>query len=295
VKGSRECRVGHASRLASGSTGSTLTEHMAVFFDTHAHLDFPEFESDLPEVVARAEAAGISRIVTIGTTLESSRRAVALAQRFPNVFAAVGWHPGHAEEAPADFRTELRDLARSPKVVAIGECGLDYYRLPGKTGAPAEADERIKTKQMEVFRQQIEVAADLRLNLVVHTRESFADTLGVLSPSAAAVRGVFHCFIGSPAEMCQVLAVGSLVSFTGIATFKSAASVRESLVACPAGQFMIETDSPFLAPVPFRGKRCEPAHVQNIAQVVAELRGEPLETLGEQTCQAARAFFRGLA
>ena len=104
---------------------------MAVFFDTHAHLDFPDFESDLPEVVARAEAAGIARIITIGTTMESSRRAVAIAQRFPGVFAAVGWHPGHAEEAPDDFRTELRDLARSPKVVAIGECGLDYYRLPG--------------------------------------------------------------------------------------------------------------------------------------------------------------------
>lgn len=267
---------------------------MAVFFDTHAHLDFPDFESDLPEVVARAEAAGISRIITIGTTMESSRRAVALAQRFSNVFAAVGWHPGHAEEAPEDFRAELRDLARSPKVVAIGECGLDYYRLPGKTGGPAEADERIKAKQLQVFRQQIQVAADLGLNLVVHTRESFADTVEVLSPSARTVRGVFHCFIGTPAEMGQVLALGSLVSFTGIATFKNAAGVRESLAACPAGQFMLETDCPFLAPVPFRGKRCEPAYVQTLAQAVAELRGESLETLGDQTCQTARAFFRGL-
>lgn len=268
---------------------------MAVFFDTHAHLDFPDFESDLPEVVARAEAAGIARIITIGTTMESSRRAVAIAQRFPGVFAAVGWHPGHAEEAPDDFRTELRDLARSPKVVAIGECGLDYYRLPGKSGGPAEADERIKVKQHQVFLQQIEVAAELGLNLVIHTRESFADTLSAMTPWAAAVRGVFHCFIGTPDEMKQVLALGSLVSFTGIATFKNANGVRESLAACPAGRFMLETDCPFLAPVPFRGKRCEPAYVHDLAMAVAAVRGESPEVLGEQTCQAAREFFRGLA
>jgi TatD DNase family protein len=268
---------------------------MAVFFDTHAHLDFPDFEPDLPEVVARAEAGGISRIITIGTTMESSRRAVALAQRFPNIFAAVGWHPGHAEEAPEDFRVELRDLARSPKVVAIGECGLDYYRLPGKIGESAEADERIKARQLQVFRQQIEVAADLGLNVVVHTRESFADTVDVLSSSACSVRGVFHCFVGTPDEMRQVLGLGSLVSFTGIATFRNAAGVRESLAACPAGHFMLETDCPFLAPVPFRGTRCEPGYVHNLAQGVAELRGESLEALGQQTCEAARAFFRGLA
>lgn len=268
---------------------------MAVFFDTHAHLDFPDFEPDLDAVVARAEAAGITRMITIGTTMESSRRAVALAQRFPGVFAAVGWHPGHADEAPDDFRMELRDLARSPKVVAIGECGLDYYRLPGKSGGSAEADAQIRAKQRRVFLQQIEVAADLGLNLVIHTRDSFGDTVAALAPAAFVVRGVFHCFIGTPEEMSQVIALRSLVSFTGIATFKNAAAVRESLAACPAGKFMLETDCPFLAPVPFRGKRCEPAYIQDLAASVALLRKESPDQLGEHTCQTAREFFHGLA
>ena len=130
---------------------------MATFFDTHAHLDFPDFEADLPEIVARARAAGIERIVSIGTDLDSSARAVALAERFPEVHAAVGWHPGHAEDAPDDFRAELRALAAHPKVVAIGECGFDYYRLPSANGGTPDADARIKAKQAVVFRQQLEV------------------------------------------------------------------------------------------------------------------------------------------
>ena len=266
---------------------------MATFFDTHAHLDFPDFAADLADLVARAHAAGIERIVSIGTDLESSARAVALAERFPGVYAAVGWHPGHALEAPEDFRAPLRALAAHPKVVAIGECGFDHYRLPSTNGGTADDDARLKAKQAAVFRQQLEVAAEVGLNVVIHTRggSSFGDTLAVLEPFAQRVRGVFHCFIGPPEEMRRVLALGSLVSFTGIATFKNAAEVRATLAATPLGQFMLETDAPFLAPVPFRGKRCEPAHVRELAAAVAAVKGCTADELSVATCAAAREFF----
>ncbi len=265
---------------------------MATFFDTHAHLDFPDFASDIAEVVARAQAAGIERIISIGTDLESSARALALAEQYACVYAAVGWHPGHAEEAPDDFRSELRALAAHPKAVAIGECGFDYYRLPSGNGGTAEDDTRVKAKQAVVFRQQLEVAAELGLNVVVHTRGgSFDDTVAAMEPYAVRVRGVFHCFVGTPAEMERTLALGSLVSFTGITTFKNAAEIRATLAATPMGKFMLETDCPFLAPMPYRGKRCEPAYVRDLAMVVADVKGCSLAELSTATNAAAREFF----
>lgn len=286
---------GWTGDLLAGNGWSHSPGQMPVFFDTHAHLDFPEFTADLPEVVQRAHAAGIEKIISIGTDLASSRRAVALAERFPRIYAAVGWHPGHAEEAPDDFRAELRELGRHPKVVAIGECGLDYYRLPSKGGGSAQDDQRVKDKQQRVLAQQIEVAIDLGLNLVVHTRESFDDTVAALGGHADKVRSVFHCFVGTPDEIRQVLALGSLVSFTGIATFKNATQVRESLAATPLGKFMLETDCPFLAPTPYRGKRCEPAYVRELADTVAGLMKYSVEELSQATCQAANTFFPRLA
>jgi TatD DNase family protein len=269
---------------------------MAVFTDTHAHLDFPDFAGDVADVVGRAAAAGIHRIITIGTTLESSRRAVALAERFAGVFAAVGWHPCHVGEAPDDVRAGLRELAGHPKVVAVGECGLDHYRLPGARpgGTPAD-DEAYKAKQRAVFTQQLEVAAEAGLNVVVHERAAFAETLALLAPFAGRVRGVFHCFTGPPAAAAQVLAAGSLVSFTGITTFKNAQNVRDALAAVPAGRFMLETDCPFLAPAPHRGRRCEPAHVRELAEFVAPLKGLTLDELSRATEAAVAEFFPRLA
>jgi TatD DNase family protein len=264
--------------------------HMATFYDTHAHLDFPDFAADLDEVMDRAREAGIAKIITIGTDLESSARAVRLAERFENVSAVVGWHPGHASEAPADIRAPLRELAKHPKVVAIGETGLDYYRLPGKP----DEDARIKARQADLFAQQLEVAAELGLNVVLHERAAFEDVLAQFTPHATRVRGVFHCFGGTVAAMRRIVALGSLVSFTGIVTFKNAQTVRDTLTAVPAGSFMFETDCPFLAPMPFRGKRCEPAHVREIAAFAAQVRGCALDELGATTCATAAVFFRGL-
>ncbi|MGD1084060.1 MAG: TatD family hydrolase [Verrucomicrobiota bacterium] len=258
-----------------------------IFYDTHAHLDSPDFAGDLPEVVARAGAAGIVKIISIGTDFESSRRALALAERFPGVFAAVGWHPSHVLQAPPDIRATLRELAAHPKVAAIGEIGLDYHRAPKEAAALAQ----YKTRQAEIFRQQMEVAAELGLNCVIHQRDAFEDTLAQLRPWAGKLRGVFHCFSESVERLGRVLALGSLVSYTGIVTFKNGANVREVLAATPMDQFMLETDSPFLAPVPWRGRRCEPAYVAEISRLAAEVKKCPIEELSAATAATARKFF----
>ena len=164
---------------------------MATFYDTHAHLDYPDYAADLPQVIERARAAGITKIISIGTDLESSARAIKLSEQYPAVFAAVGWHPTNVEEAPEDLRPALRELVKHPKVVAIGETGLDYYRLPSqKPGSPPADDERYKQRQGVLFQQQLEVAAESGLNCVVHQRSAFEDTLAQMQPFAGRVRGV---------------------------------------------------------------------------------------------------------
>src|SRR5262245_56837943 len=151
---------------------------MPVFYDTHAHLDYPEFEADLEQIVSRAGDAGIAKIIYIGTDVDSSRRAIGLAERFPNVFAVVGWHPSHVTEAPEDLRPALRELAQHPKVVALSKTGLDYHRLPSTKPEPGKMDDaQYKAKQARLFQQHLEVAAELGLNCVIHQRDSLEDTL----------------------------------------------------------------------------------------------------------------------
>ncbi len=284
--------------------------------DTHAHLDFPDFAGDLSEVLSRAEAAGVRRIITIGTTIEGSRRAIALAEQHPNVFATIGVHPSSADEAPADVLAPLRKLARHPRVVAIGECGLDYHRLPSadvrrgpfnndalraigfvSTELAGEGqsdffDAQYKARQAEIFEQQLDLAAELGLNVVVHERDAWDDTLALLQPFAGKLRAVFHCFGKSPEHAQQVLALGHLVSFTGIVTFKNARPAQATAASIPADAFMFETDSPFLSPPPHRGKRCEPAYTRLVAESVAAQRGVAVEELAAQTERTADAFFR---
>jgi TatD DNase family protein len=265
---------------------------MAVFYDTHAHLDYPEYADDLPQVIQRAEQAGIRKVITIGTDLESSARAVKLAEIYPSVFAAVGWHPSRASEAPEDFRSTLREWARHPKVVAIGETGLDYHHLPSeKPEFTKSDDEQYKLKQAAVFRQQLEVAAEVGLNCVIHQRDALEPILEQMKPFEGRVRGVFHCFVDDSAVMERILTMNSLVSFTGIVTFKNAQNVRQTLAATPLDQFMLETDCPYLAPVPYRGKRCEPAYVKEIAELAAQVKGYSMDELSRATCATAEKFF----
>lgn len=268
---------------------------MAEFFDTHAHLTWPNFEGELPAIVGRAKDVGIERIVTIGTDLESSGRAIKISAEHSEVFAVAGWHPADALNAPDDIRAELRELGRQEKVVAIGETGLDYYRLPSANGGTPGDDVIMKARQADIFQQQLEVAAELGKNVVIHTRgDCFEDTLNFLRPFADQVRAVFHCFVGTPEQMRAVLELGSIVSFTGITTFKNAQDVRDTLAETPLDRLMLETDSPFLAPMPFRGKRCEPAYVAHTAAKVAEVKGCTLEELSAATCQLAHEFYGGL-
>jgi TatD DNase family protein len=271
--------------------------YMTPFYDTHAHLDSPDFAGDLPATLARALEAGITKIISIGTDLESSRRAIGLAEQYPGLFAAVGWHPSAALEAPDDIRPQLRELARHPKVVALGETGLDYHRLPSTRQMGGETeDQRYKARQGILFRQHLEVAAETALNCVIHQRgDCFEDTLSQMIGFSGKTRGVFHCFAGDRDALARVLALGGLVSFTGIATFKNGQNVRDSIAAAPLGCFMLETDSPFLAPVPHRGRRCEPAFVKELAEVVRQVKGCSIGELSESTCAAANAFFPKLA
>ena len=266
---------------------------MAIFYDTHAHLDSAKFAEDLPKVIGRAQNAGISKIVAIATDLESSERALQIAERFPSVLAAIGCHPSDIEKAPEDIRPALRELGRHPKVVALGETGLDYHWFPRESTA---ADiQRVKARQIELFRQHLEVGAELGLNCVIHQRDSLEDCLAVFEPYAERVRGVFHCFADDATTMRRILALGSIVSFTGIVTFKNGQNIRDTLAAAPMGQFMLETDSPYLAPVPYRGKRCEPAFVKETAETTAQVKACSLEELSRATCEAAETFFKGLS
>jgi TatD DNase family protein len=279
--------------------------------ETHAHLDYPDFAPDLEGVISRAAEAGVTRIISIGTGLESSRRAVALAERFPNIHAVVGIHPTNVTEEGLDFLPALGELARHPKVVAIGETGIDYHHLPEELQAPKVADvdsallaqshgdqERLiaegawKSAQADAFRMQLDLAVELGLNVVIHQRSAWEDTLEVLRPYTGKLRGVFHCFGGTPEEAAEVASLGHLVSFTGIITFKNAEQVRLTAAAVAADGYMVETDCPYLAPVPYRGKRAEPAHTRLVAEKIAEVRGITLEEVAEATTRTAEGFFR---
>jgi len=280
-----------------------------MIIDTHAHLDYPDFENDVDAVIGAARAAGVGRIVTIGTGVESSRRAVALAERFDGVFAVVGVHPTCVEEEKGDWLTEIRTLAAHPKVAAIGETGLDYHRLPSEQLASSPAisalqaemtsdteaaiiDGSYKAAQAEAFGAQLDLATELGLNVVLHQRDAWEDTLEILRAYTGRLRGVFHCFGNTPDQAREILALGHLVSFTGIVTFKNATLVRKVVAAIPLDAFMVETDCPYLAPVPHRGSRCEPAHTRLVAAQIAEVRGVDIEEIAAATTRTAESFFR---
>ena len=283
-----------------------------MLIETHAHLDYPDFGGDLDEVLRRATDAGVTRILTIGTSVESSRRAVDLAEKYPNIFAVIGVHPTNAEEAGEDVMTPLRDLAKNSRVAAIGETGLDYHHLPSIEAAkqePAQVihalqsetdsdidanihDGAYKSKQASLFQQQLDLAVELGLNVVLHQRDAWDATLGLMQPYAGKLRGVFHCFGGTLEQANEVLDLDHLVSFTGIVTFKNGANVRAIAAQIPLDKFMVETDCPYLAPVPFRGKRCEPAYTRLVAESIAASRGIPLGEVARATTATAEEFFR---
>jgi TatD DNase family protein len=276
--------------------------------DTHAHLDFPEFAGDVDAVLDRAREAGVSRIIAIGTTLQSSRNAIRFAEEHPEVYAVVGIHPTSVSNEREDFLPELRRLADHPKVVAIGETGLDYHHLPGslrkqevsETTFGASSTETIESDlrddaemaaQSIAFEQHLDLAATLSKNVVIHQRDAWTDTLKILRPYSARIRGVFHCFNGSLEQAQEAIELGHYISFTGIVTFKNAADLRRTASSIPIDRIMLETDAPYLAPVPYRGKRCEPAFVREIALAIASSRNLTMESFSAQTTKNAERFF----
>src|ERR1700677_4696506 len=259
-----------------------------MLIDTHAHLDYSDYDPDRAEVISRANDAGVTGIISIGTRVDSSTRAVELAENFPSIWATVGIHPSEVDETPDDAVDQLRALAQSRRVVAIGEIGLDYHHLPESPEAIAAN----KARQADLFRRQLELTAALGLNAVIHQRDSWDDTLAILREFTGRVRGVFHCFGGTLEQAREVIALGHLVSFTGIVTFKNARQVQATAQDVAFDQFMVETDCPYLAPVPDRGKRCEPAHTRNVAEQIAKLRGVRGEEISSRPTATARAFFK---
>ncbi|MFC5453589.1 TatD family hydrolase [Prosthecobacter fluviatilis] len=261
-----------------------------MFFDTHTHLGSRQFDGDLPAVLERARAASVSRMVAPATDLKNAGKLLALAENEPDVRVAVGIHPCDADTVSGDaWVEELRTLAQHPKVCAIGEIGLDYFHAPPEGFALADW----KAHQARVLTAQLELAAELRLNVILHNRESWEDLTALVLPFSDRLRGVFHCFTGTFEQAQPLLDRGHLISFTGIVSFKNPGFMADTARAVPSGQYMLETDAPYLAPMPHRGKRCEPAYVADTARAVAGLRGESVETVAADTTRTALEFFRG--
>ena len=251
--------------------------------DSHCHLDMDDFAPDQAEVLGRATTAGVSAMITIGAggPLEANDRAVALARTHPQVYATVGVHPHEASVVSDAVLGTIQGLAREPKVVAIGETGLDYHY-----------DNSPRPQQRAAFARFIQLARTLTLPIVVHLRDADRDALEILRAERGSENGgVIHCFSGDAASARAYLDLDFHISFSGIVTFKNAEALREAARIVPADRLMVETDAPFLAPEPYRGRRNEPALVVRTAAVLAAVRGETLETVAERTCANTRRLF----
>ena len=255
--------------------------HGAMLIDTHCHLDMSAYEADFEALLARASAAGVTRIISVGIDLVSSRRAIGLAEQHQGVYATVGVHPHNVAELSEEVYAELQGLCRHPKVVAYGEIGLDYV----KNYAPVSL-------QKEHFARQVALAKKLQLPLVVHDREAHDDIMEMLEAAGPfPAGGVMHCFSGDAPFARRVLALGFHISIPGVVTFAKAGMLQEAVREIPLGSLVLETDGPFLAPVPKRGKRNEPQLMLFTAQKVAELKGISLEEVARQTTiNAVRLF-----
>ncbi len=253
-----------------------------MLIDSHCHLDFPDFADELDAIVARAEAAGVSRMVTISTRVRKLDALLAITRRFPNVFCSVGTHPHHADEEDGISADDLVALCADPKVVALGEAGLDYFYNSGSPAAQARG-----------FRAHIAAARATGLPLVIHTREADEDCEAILTDEFAkgAFAAVLHCYTGGMRLALKAVELGLYVGFTGILTFKKSQALREIAAALPADRILVETDAPYLAPGSFRGKRNEPAYVVETAKVLAATRGVSLETIARQTTENFHRLF----
>ena len=257
-----------------------------MLIDTHTHLDDARYESDREATIARAREAGVDRMITIVCDLATSRSAVALANQYPFVYASVGVHPHEVKHITDGWYDELRQLAREHKVVAYGEIGLDYHYN--------HSDPELQRRR---FREQLQLARELSLPVIIHTREAQDDTIRILKEEQASeIGGVFHCFSGDAWLAKDALELGFYLSFSGILTFQNATMLREIARTIPADRLLIETDCPYLTPIPHRGKRNEPAYVKHVADTLAAItsNGATLtaEDIGRLTSDNARRLFK---
>jgi TatD DNase family protein len=253
-----------------------------MLIDSHAHLEMPEFGRDLKEIIQRAKDSGVEYIFTVGTEKKDWGRALEIANSYPSVYAILGVHPHNAKEIDDQTYPMLRELCRNEKVKAYGEIGLDFYR----NLSPRDV-------QIKRFREQIGLARELRLPIVIHDREAHQETIEILkSEKAAECGGIIHCFSGDYAMAKTCLEMGFYISIPGSITYKNAEEYREMLRKIPLESLLVETDAPFLTPVPFRGKRNEPSYVRYTAQKVAEMKGVSFEKVAEVTSENALRVYR---
>lgn len=252
-----------------------------MLFDTHAHLNATQFNEDVEQVIERARAEGVSHIVVVGFDRPTIQRAMELADQYSFIYAAVGWHPVDAIHMTDEDLIMIERLAAHPKVVALGEMGLDYYW-----------DQSPKEVQKEVFRKQIRLAKKVKLPIIIHNRDATADIVHILQEEQAAeVGGVMHCFTGSVEVAHQCIDMNFYISFGGPVTFKNAKKPKEVAKEIPLDRLLIETDCPYLTPHPFRGKRNEPSYVKYVAEAIAELKGLSFEEVAQKTSDNAKRLF----
>lgn len=252
---------------------------MLTYIDSHAHYDDEQFDSDRDELLLRLNKGGVRNIVNIGCTIERSQFSVELAKKYPFVYAAVGIHPEDASGAPSGYLDIIRRMAEYEKVVAIGEIGLDYH---------FEGFDR--EMQIRFFEEQLDLAKEMGLPVVIHSRDAAEDTINILKKRGE-VSGVMHCFSGSAETAKQVLALGMNISFTGVLTFKNARRAVEALKVIPLDRLMLETDCPYMAPEPNRGKRCDSGMIVNVIEKIAEIKEVSPELVAEKTMENTMKLF----
>lgn len=253
-----------------------------MIFDSHTHLNAEQFNEDIPETIERAKELGVTEMAVVGFDTSTIDKSLALSKEYTDIYSIIGWHPTEAGSYTKEIEERLQELLTTPKVVALGEIGLDYYWM-----------EDPKDVQDRVFRRQIAIAKEMKLPISIHMRDAIEDTYRVLKEEGVQdIGGIMHSYSGDSEWMKRFLDLGMHISFSGVVSFKKAVEVQEATQAAPLDRMLVETDAPYLAPVPYRGKRNEPGYTRYVVEKIAELRNMPWEELAQQTTKNAHQLFR---
>lgn len=253
-----------------------------MIFDSHTHLNVEQFDQDIPETLLRAQELGVTEMAVVGFDRKTIDKSLELSQLYKNIYSIIGWHPTEAGSYSPVIEKELQNLLSRPKVVALGEIGLDYYWMKDT-----------KEEQSKVFKRQIAIAKEMNLPISIHTREALEDTYDILKQAKIDdIGGIMHSFSGNTEWMKRFLDLGMHISLSGVVTFKKAVELHEVAQKVPLSKLLVETDAPYLAPVPYRGKRNEPGYTRYVVEKIAELRGESFDEIACQTTKNAHQLFR---